>query len=153
MGGGAILCEAWRQRVPGLLLLWYPGQRGGEALADVLLGRVSPSGRMPFAVPTDASHLPAFDPRARRITYDFWHGYRRLAHLGQAAAFPFGFGLSYATFTHSDPMVQWLHGALQLSVTVANTGPMAAAEVVQVYAEPPARPRNGHDAAWWASAG
>lgn len=137
MGGGAILCETWRQQVPGLLLLWYPGQRGGEALADVLLGRVSPSGRMPFAVPTDASHLPPFDPRARRITYDLWHGYRRLAHLGQAAAFPFGFGLSYSTFTHSDPMAQWLRGALQLSVTVANTGPMAAAEVVQVYAEPP----------------
>ncbi|MEA5441128.1 beta-glucosidase family protein [Cyanobium gracile] len=137
MGGGAILCEAWRQRVPGLLMLWYPGEQGGAALADVLLGRISPSGRMPFSVPTEAGHLPPFDPRARRITYDLWHGYRRLARLGQAAAFPFGFGLSYSTFTHSDPMAQWFRGALQLSVTVANTGPMAAAEVIQVYAEPP----------------
>jgi beta-glucosidase len=137
MGGGAILCEAWRQHVPGLLQLWYPGQEGGAALAEVLLGRVSPSGRMPYAVPTDPDHLPPFDPWARRVTYDLWHGYRRLAHLGQAAAFPFGFGLSYSTFTHSEPMAQWLRGALQLSVTVANTGPMAAAEVVQVYAEPP----------------
>ncbi|MCP9786642.1 beta-glucosidase family protein [Cyanobium sp. N5-Cardenillas] len=137
MGGGAILCEAWRQRVPGLLLLWYPGQRGGEALADVLLGRVSPSGRMPYAVPTDASHLPPFDPRARRITYDLWHGYRRLGRHRHPAAFPFGFGLSYSSFSHSDPEAQQLPGALELTVTVANTGTMDAAEVVQIYAEPP----------------
>ncbi|MBW4529213.1 MAG: glycoside hydrolase family 3 C-terminal domain-containing protein [Aphanothece saxicola GSE-SYN-MK-01-06B] len=142
MGGGAVLCEAWRQQVPGLLLLWYPGQRGGEALADVLLGRVSPSGRMPFAVPTDPSHLPPFDPRARRITYDLWHGYRRLAHLGQAAAFPFGFGLSYTTFRHTDVVIDDPPGPggpeeLRLTVTVHNSGTMAAEEVVQVYAEPP----------------
>ena len=145
MGGGAILCEAWRQRVPGLLVLWYPGQRGGEALADVLLGRVSPSGRMPYAVPTDPSHLPPFDPRARKITYDLWHGYRRLARNGHPAAFPFGFGLSYSTFTHADPVARWLPapagaaGALEVSITVANTGAMLAAEVVQVYVEPPGR--------------
>ena len=145
MGGGAILSEAWRQRVPGLLMLWYPGQRGGEALADVLLGRVSPSGRMPYAVPTDPSHLPPFDPRARKITYDLWHGYRRLARNGHPAAFPFGFGLSYSTFTHADPEATWLPapagaaGALQVSITVANTGAMLAAEVVQVYVEPPGR--------------
>ena len=137
MGGGAILCEAWRQRVPGLLLLWYPGQRGGEALADVLLGRVSPSGRMPYAVPTDPSHLPPFDPRARQITYDLWHGYRRLGRHYHPAAFPFGFGLSYSRFSHSDPVAQQLPGALELKVTVANTGTMGAAEVVQIYAEPP----------------
>jgi beta-glucosidase len=137
MGGGAILCEAWRQRVPGLLLLWYPGQRGGEALADVLLGRVSPSGRMPYAVPTDASHLPPFDPRARQITYDLWHGYRRLGRQRHPAAFPFGFGLSYSSFSHSDPEAQLLPGALELRLTVANTGTMDAAEVLQIYAEPP----------------
>jgi beta-glucosidase len=137
MGGGAILCEAWRQRVPGLLLLWYPGQRGGEALADVLLGRVSPSGRMPYAVPTDASQLPPFDPRARQITYDLWHGYRRLGRQRHPAAFPFGFGLSYSSFSHSDPEAQLHPGALELRLTVANTGTMDAAEVVQIYAEPP----------------
>ena len=154
MGGGAILCEAWRQLVPGILMLWYPGQQGGEALAEVLLGRVSPSGRMPYAVPTDHAHLPPFDPRARQVTYDLWHGYRRLGRSGHPAAFPFGFGLSYSSFSHSDPAAELLpasmdeepaeadsNGAesLRLSVTVANTGPMAAAEVIQVYAEPPGR--------------
>ena len=101
MGGGAILCEAWRQRCPAILMLWYPGQQGGEALADVLLGRVSPSGRMPFAVPTDPDHLPPFDPWARQVTYDLWHGYRRLGREGHPAAFPFGFGLSYSSFSHA----------------------------------------------------
>jgi beta-glucosidase len=147
MGGGAILCEAWRQAVPAILMLWYPGQQGGEALADVLLGRVSPSGRMPFAVPSDHAHLPPFDPRARQITYDLWHGYRRLGRDGQAAAFPFGFGLSYSRFSYADPAVEHLPdspasssaqgGSLGVSVTVKNTGAMAAEDVVQIYVEPP----------------
>ena len=139
MGGGAILCERWRQRVNAILLLWYPGQQGGEALADVLLGRVSPSGRMPFAVPSDAAQLPPFEPRAERVTYDLWHGYRRLRRQGHSAAFPFGFGLSYSSFSHG-PLQAWLEpdeGVVRLTLTVTNSGAMAAAEVVQVYLEPP----------------
>ncbi len=137
MGGGAILCERWRHQVNAILLLWYPGQEGGTALADVLLGTVAPSGRMPFAVPTSADHLPPFEPRAERVVYDLWHGYRRLRRQGHPAAFPFGFGLSYSTFDHGDLQAALLPGALQVSVTVTNRGPLAAAEVVQVYAEPP----------------
>ena len=139
MGGGAILCEAWRQLVPGLLLCWYPGMQGGEALADVLLGRVSPSGRMPFALPTAHGHLPPFDPRARQITYDLWHGYRRLARDQHPAAFPFGYGLSYTRFEASGLSVQRSpDGALlQVALQLANLGPMAAEEVVQLYVEPP----------------
>jgi beta-glucosidase len=141
MGGGAILCERWRHRVPAILLLWYPGQQGGEALADVLLGRVAPSGRMPFSVPTSTDHLPPFEPRAERVVYDLWHGYRRLGRDGHPAAFPFGHGLSYSTFTHGNLQVELdpSLGLLRLSLTVTNTGSMAADEVVQVYAEPPAQ--------------
>jgi len=139
MGGGAILCERWRQRVKAILLLWYPGQQGGEALADVLLGRMSPSGRMPFAVPTDAAHLPPFEPRAEQVTYDLWHGYRRLRRQGHAAAFPFGFGLSYTSFSHGELRAQLDagRGIVELSLTVTNTGARQAAEVVQVYLEAP----------------
>ncbi len=139
MGGGAILCEAWRQVVPALLLLWYPGQQGGAALADVLLGRVSPSGRMPFSVPSSEAHLPAFEPRAAQVVYDHWHGYRRLQRDGHGAAFPFGFGLSYSSFRHSDLQLELQSEAnlLQVALTVTNTGAMTAAEVVQVYVEPP----------------
>jgi len=141
MGGGAILCERWRHRVNAILLLWYPGQQGGEALADVLLGRVSPSGRMPFTVPTSARHLPRFEPRAERVEHDLWHGYRRLHRDGHTAAFPFGFGLSYSHFHHGDLLAELDgdEGVVRLSLTVRNDGPMAADEVVQVYGEPPGR--------------
>ena len=139
MGGGAILCHAWSALVPGLLLLWYPGQEGGAALADVLLGRVSPSGRMPFSVPASAEDLPPFAPRAERVDYDLWHGYRRLARNGRPAAFPFGFGLSYSRFELGDAALDLVPGAdaVTLRCSVRNAGAMQAAEVVQVYLEPP----------------
>ncbi|QPN68541.1 glycoside hydrolase family 3 C-terminal domain-containing protein [Synechococcus sp. CBW1006] len=144
MGGGAILTEGWHDRVPGLLLLWYPGQQGGEALADVLLGRVSPSGRLPFTVPTDAAHLPPFEPRAQQVTYDLWHGYRRLRREGHRAAYPFGYGLSYSRFELADLTAAiepqaGEEGELVVEVTVRNGGAMEADEVVQVYLEPPGR--------------
>lgn len=138
MGGGAILMEAWRRAVPAILLLWYPGERGGQALADVVFGRVSPSGRLPFAIPSSADHLPPFEPRAREVRYDLWHGYRRLQRDGHSAAFPFGFGLSYSAFELSEALIEpAAGGALQLSAVVSNAGAIASAAVVQVYLEPP----------------
>jgi beta-glucosidase len=143
MGGGALLSQEWHDAVPGLLLLWYPGQEGGHALADVLLGRVSPSGRLPFSLPSCADQLPPFEPRARRIVYDLWHGYRRLGRDGQAAAFPFGYGLSYGQFENTElsatltPSSDDGEPAISLAVSVANSGAMAAAAVLQIYLEPP----------------
>jgi beta-glucosidase len=154
MGGGGMLSQEWHDAVPGLLLLWYPGQEGGHALADVLLGRVSPSGRLPFSLPSCADQLPPFEPRARRIVYDLWHGYRRLGRDGQAAAFPFGYGLSYSQFESTELSATLLPAsitssdagetssdnaepAISLAVSVANSGAMAAAEVLQIYLEPP----------------
>ena len=141
MGGGAILVENWLGLVPGLLLLWYPGQEGGTALAEVLLGKVSPSGRMPFTVPSGSESLPPFEPRAERVAYDLWHGYRRLAREGWRAAFPFGFGLSYSRFALGAPELQpsSCPDALALRCNLRNLGPMPADEVVQVYGEPPGR--------------
>ncbi|KMM16773.1 hypothetical protein SYNGFB01_08815 [Synechococcus sp. GFB01] len=143
MGGGAILSRSWDQQVPGLLLLWYPGEQGGHALADVLFGAVSPSGRLPFAIPARETQLPPFEPRAPRVHYDLWHGYRRLQRQGEVPAYPFGFGLSYSRFELSDPAAavhtvsEVAQGSVELALTVANVGAMAAAEVVQVYLEPP----------------
>jgi beta-glucosidase len=151
MGGGGMLTREWHDAVPGLLLLWYPGQEGGHALADVLLGRVSPSGRLPFSLPSSADQLPPFEPRARRIIYDLWHGYRRLGRDGEAAAFPFGYGLSYSQFVTTEPSATLMDGsdtsagsnsddgepAISLTVTVANSGAIEAAEVLQIYLEPP----------------
>ena len=147
MGGGAIRCSDWDRLVPGLLLLWYPGEQGGHALAEVLLGSVSPSGRLPFTIPIRENQLPPFEPRATRAHYDLWHGYRRLQqHLGEggeAAAYPFGFGLSYCSFSLTEiaatikPDSMAAEGSVELTLCVGNGGSMEAAEVVQVYLEPP----------------
>lgn len=138
MGGGAMLCERWRQQVPALVLLGYPGEQGGAALADVLLGKVSPSGRLPFAVPTDPAHLPPFDPTAGQVRYDLWHGYRRLQQQGHAAAFPFGFGLSYSPVSNSDlQVILRPEHKLEVHVQLSNQGSRDTDTVVQVYGEPP----------------
>ncbi len=96
MCGSAVIMEAWRHEVPAILMLWYPGMEGGHALADILLGNAEPTGRLPFAIPTDPAHLPPFDPEASTIEYGPLHGQRLLDHLGVAAAYPFGHGLRYA---------------------------------------------------------
>ena len=137
MGGGAIVTESWRHHVPAMLLLWYPGQEGGHALADVLYGRVSPSGRMPFTVPTEHGHLPPFNPRATSITYDLWHGYRRLARDGHQAAFAFGHGLSYSTVTEHALRARAHRGGVTCTVEVSNDGERDTDHVVCVYVEPP----------------
>lgn len=98
MSGSAILAVPWIGKVGAALMVWYPGMEGGHAIADVLTGAVNPSGRLPFVVPTDERHLPAFDPDAREVTYDAWHGQWLLDRDGHAARYPFGFGLSYTVF-------------------------------------------------------
>ena len=137
MGGGAILTLPWDQHVAGLLLLWYPGQEGGHALADVLLGHVSPSGHLPFAIPADPAHLPNLEPRALEVPYDLWHGYRRLQRDQHSAAYPFGFGLSYCRFAWSELSLKQSQSAVQVALKLHNQGTMRAAAVVQVYLEAP----------------
>jgi len=133
MGGSAVLMERWRQRVAAILLLWYPGMEGGHAFADVLLGHVDPSGRLPFAIPTDASHLPQFEREAAATSYDLWHGQWKLDRDGHAAAYPFGFGLSYTSFELADAVVSGNGENRVVHVTVANIGRRTGTETVQVY--------------------
>jgi beta-glucosidase len=137
-GGSAIVTEAWRERVPAILMLWYPGMEGGHALANLLFGDAVPSGKLPCVFPKSADQLPFFDPNADEITYDLYHGYRLMDKAGQEPAFAFGYGLSYTTFVLDDLRVeQEAIGeaeALQVSVRLRNTGPRAGAEVVQMYA-------------------
>lgn len=150
MAGSAVLMEAFRDRVPALLMTWYPGMEGGHALADVLAGRAEPGGRLPFAVPTDPAHLPHFDRDARSIRYDRWWGQRKLDRDGNAPAFPFGFGLGYTRFSIGDPAVTLdaaprqgapsaaAVGGIAVTVTVSNVGDRDGDAVVQVYAGPEA---------------
>lgn len=137
MGGGAFITEAWREQVAAILMLWYPGQEGGHAFADIVFGRVNPSGRLPLTFPRDAADLPFFDKNAVEITYDLWHGYRKLERDGNAAAFPFGFGLSYTDFAYSNLKLEQneLTAADTITATldVTNTGDKSGEEVVQLY--------------------
>jgi beta-glucosidase len=132
--GGAVLTEEWRAGVPAVLLSWYSGSEGGHALADLLLGRVDASGRLPFSIPVSEDHLPFFDRNARAITYDRWFGQRLLDRDGHAAAFPLGFGLSYTEFRITDLAVDDLESeSFDATVTVTNTGQRAGRHVVQLY--------------------
>jgi beta-glucosidase len=137
MVGSAVITEAWRHRVSAILVLWYPGMEGGHALADVLLGRVNPGGRLPCTFPKRAEDLPFFDRNATKITYDLWHGYRKLARDHAAAAFPFGFGLSYTTWNHARLRLAKENltstDTLQVTVDVTNTGAVPGNEVIQLY--------------------
>ena len=134
VAGSAVLTEGWRGDVPALLQVWYAGMEGGHALADVLLGRVDATGRLPFSVPTDADHLPPFERDAEVATYDGWHGYWRLARDRHAPAFPFGFGLSYTSWEIGPTTVDDDGSTLTVTAQLINTGNRAGADVVQVYA-------------------
>jgi len=137
MGGSAILVESWRERVPAILLAWYPGMEGGHALADVVLGAEEPGGRLPFAIPTRAEHLPDFDPDAEAVVYDLWHGQWKLDRDGHPAAFPFGFGLGYARTSIEDVRVEHRDDGHVVRCSVRNRSDRAGSEVVQVYAGRP----------------
>ena len=107
-----------------LLCAWYPGQAGGTALADILFGRVSPSGKLPLTFYRDISDVPDFE--------DYSMTGRTYRYFAGTPLYPFGYGLSYASFAYSD--AEYADGAL--SVTVKNTGSMAAEEIVEVYIRP-----------------
>jgi len=138
ISAGAVLTERWRTSVPAVLIAWYSGMEGGRALADVLLGEVDASGRLPYAVPTSEEHLPFFDRDATAITYDRFHGQRLLDKLGVEAAYPLGFGLSYTSFEISDLVAERTGAETATAhVRVTNTGGRDGRHVVQVYGTHP----------------
>jgi beta-glucosidase len=134
VSGGALLHEAWRTKVPATLIMWYAGMEGGHALANILTGTRHPSGRLPYAIPKSADHLPFYDRDATAITYGRLHGQRLLNDLGVKAAYPHGFGLSYTTWAiRSANVIQSDKNGALLRVTVANQGARDGHHVVQVY--------------------
>ena len=106
---------------------------GGTAIAKTLFGDNNQGGKLPFTVAKDESHYPEFDRLGEEATYDRYHGYIKLDQDGNKAAFPYGFGLSYTTFTHNNASVTVLDKALQVSVDVTNTGTLAGDQVMQLY--------------------
>jgi beta-glucosidase len=122
-------------------MLWYPGMEGGHAFADILVGKVNPSGKLPCVFAARSEDLPYYDMNAKAITYDLWHGYRKLERDGCVPAFPFGFGLSYTTFKFDHLRLLktslGVHDTLTATLEVTNTGSVAGDTVVQAYVAAP----------------
>ena len=133
MSGSAVAMN-WAQRHAGALLeAWYPGEAGGEAIADVLTGKVDPSGRLPVTFYASDSQLPPFtDYSMQGHTYRYFSG---------QPLYPFGYGLSYTTFGYSGLKLSSETIAagqpLHATVTVTNTGNRAGEEVAELYLVPP----------------
>jgi beta-glucosidase len=141
-GGGPLLMDAWLDRVPGVLHAFYLGQAGGTALAEVLFGDVSPSGKLPLTLPRRFEDSPAFGryPGSEGVVrYDegMFVGYRHFDRAGIAPLFPFGHGLSYGRFEYAGlslPRELIAPGApVLVAFELANVGSRDAAEVAQVY--------------------
>jgi beta-glucosidase len=152
----------WASKVPAILAAWYPGQRGGAAIAAVLSGQVNPSGHLPVTWPAALAQLPlpvlpgsnvpranaevrrAFGFQADRMPFDLEYpegsdiGYRWFEKTGAKPLYPFGYGLSYSTFRYDELKAS---GGRQLKVTfrITNTGSRDGADVPQVYISPPGR--------------
>ncbi|WP_426270186.1 beta-glucosidase family protein [Dyella kyungheensis] len=137
----------WLERVGAVLETWYPGGDGGKAIANLLSGKVNPSGRLPVSWPGDLSQLrrrdiPGVTGGTPPETVDYAIeganvGYRWYQAKGIKPLFPFGFGLSYTQFKHGDLKVDAKGRQLQATVDVTNTGSRAGADVAQVYVHVP----------------
>ncbi len=136
-GGAALLTRPWESEVEAILFAFYPGARGGEAIADVVFGDAAPSGRLPFSIPVAETDLPPFDSTSPTVAYGYLHGYRYLEDASVAPAYPFGFGLSYTTFSLSNLRVSSATAhpgdAIDVTVTVTNEGGAAAIDTVELY--------------------
>lgn len=165
LAGQPVSLEPWAERVPAILAAWYAGQSTGDAIADVLTGKVNPGGKLSFTfgkrledyachslglwpprpVLEPAPVDPGWTPQERKAIYGYaadykegvFMGYRWFDEKGIEPRFPFGHGLSYTTFTFQNLQVEHTGGSVRVFCTVRNTGDRAGAEVVQIYVAPP----------------
>ncbi len=165
--GGEIGITPWNDKVKVIILDWYPGQEGGNALAAILSGKIAPSGKLPFTFWGSEEANPAqkwykaapLHPRPNRDRYPYttykegvFLGYRGVEHFGVEPMYPFGYGLSYTTFSYSDAKAVRSGDGFDVIFTVRNEGKVDAKEAAQVYVAPvapsimrPARELKGYD--------
>ena len=159
--GSVIETASWRDRVDAILCAWQPGEEGGNSVADVLTGKANPSGKLTMTWPIAATDHPStknFPQEMDNYTFremigwgaqipgrdytnheeDIYVGYRYFDTFQKEVAYPFGFGLSYTTFQFSKPVVKAKgKDAVEVSITVKNTGSTSGKEVAQVYVQAP----------------
>jgi beta-glucosidase len=142
--GGNVDMMRWIDNVPAILHAWYPGQEGGTALAQILFGDYSPSGKLPASFerrwednPTFHSYYPESGSKRVQYSEGIFIGYRHFDRSETKPLFAFGYGLSYTTFAYSKlsvtPQTGNLSGPVSVSFDVKNTGRRAAAEVAELY--------------------
>ena len=159
--GGVIETNSWKNMVDAILLPWSPGQEGANAVADILTGKANPSGRLPMTFPINFMDHPSsanfpynYDrnagnqgrgPQQPRKDVDYTNyeegiyvGYRYFATAGKEVSYPFGYGLSYTTFSYTKPVVKAVADGFEATVTVTNAGSVAGKEVVELYVSAPA---------------
>lgn len=130
-GGSPMNLAEVQELADAVLLVWYPGEEGGNAVADIIFGKASPSGRLPITFPKSFDQLPAYD--------DYSMEGRTYRYMKEEPLYPFGFGLSYSTFEYSnavlsrDVMRRKSKEPVTIKATVTNTGKYTAEEVVQLY--------------------
>ncbi len=128
-GGSPMNLAEVHELADAVLLTWYPGEEGGTAVADVLFGEISPSGKLPITFPKSLDQLPPYE--------DYTMKGRTYKYMNEEPLYPFGFGLSYTTFQYSDLKLSADNvnttDDLQVTVNIANTGKAASEEVVQLY--------------------
>lgn len=154
--GGVMEIASWNNLPDAILLAWQPGQEGGNSVADVLTGKVNPSGKLTMTWPVAAiDHPSSLDyPNVRAnvpkdadglrpyVDYTIHNeginvGYRYFDTVGKAVAYPFGYGLSYTTFAYSKPTVKADADGFTATITVTNNGKVAGKEVVELYVAAP----------------
>lgn len=138
---GRPLATRWiAQHVPAILEAWLPGEKGGQAVAEILFGEVNPSGRLPVTVPRHAGQLPVYYNAKRSKSYWIKSGWGHpYVDLEPTPLYPFGFGLSYTRFDYSKLVLNQHEirapDPLEVSVEVKNAGTRPGAEVVQLYVQ------------------
>lgn len=146
-GGGSIEMLPWIDRVKAVLMAWYPGQEGGTAIAEIITGKISPSGKLPVSFEKKLEDNPSygcyfentdkvrsFNPY-KRVAYNegIFTGYRGFDRNGTEPLFEFGYGLSYSSFEYSGLEVSETENGYSVSFDISNTGEFDAAETAQVY--------------------
>ena len=140
--GGSPVEMPWIDEVPAVVQMWYAGMEAGNAIADVLFGRVNPSGKLPFTFPKRLADSPAhalndYQPLICHYAEDLLMGYRWFDTKGIEPLFPFGHGLSYTSFEYGEPVVETDGDAVVVRMKITNTGSRAGRETVQLYIAPP----------------
>lgn len=138
IAGSQVGMASWIDDVEAVIQAWYPGQEGGDAIANVLFGKVNPSGKLPMTFVREWDDHPAFhNYPGGRYTEGLYVGYRHYDKHGVEPLFPFGHGLSYSSFKYSDLAVTTRDaaqgGPVRVTLDVRNVGQRSGAEIVQLY--------------------